>query len=200
MAQSHTTRWPFTAPSPKLALKLALLAALAAGALAPQTALAQHRFGGSQWHGGQWSGGHRYGGGWGWRGYGGVLGVLPAVATVLTIGAITYWVADGQYYRAVPSGGYVLVPPPEAVEPGRMAGGDRPFSPPGPDRLYIYPRNGQSAEKQASDEYDCHKWAVGQTGFDPVNATLGTAAGSGQRGDYVRAQSACLDARGYTAR
>ena len=81
-----------------------------------------------------------------------------------------------------------------------MAGSDRPYNPPGPDRLYIYPRNGQSAEKQASDEYDCHKWAVGQTGFDPVNATLGTAAGTGQRGDYVRAQSACLDARGYTAR
>jgi hypothetical protein len=132
-------------------LKLALLAALA-GALAtdrlPSTA------GGSQWHGGQ-ERRPRYGGGWGWRGYGGVLGVLPAVATVLTIGAITYWVADGQYYRAVPSGGYVLVAPPEGGEPGRMAGSDRPFNPPGPDRLYIYPRNGQSAEKQASDEYDC---------------------------------------------
>jgi hypothetical protein len=199
MAPSRTPRRHVANPASKLALNLALAAALAAGALLPQTALAQHRFGG-QWHGGQWSGGHRYGGGWGWWGYGGVLGGLPAVAPVITIGAITYWVADGQYYRAVPSGGYVLVPPPEGVDPGRMAGSDRPFNTPGPDRLYIYPRNGQSAEKQASDEYDCHKWAVGQTGFDPVSTTLGSASGPGRQGDYVRAQAACLDARGYTAR
>jgi hypothetical protein len=164
----------------------ALMAGLLVGALLPQTASAQHRFPG---HG---QGAHRYGGGWGWWGYGGVIGVLPALATVLTIGTVTYWLAEGQYYRAVPSGGYVMVAPPESAEPVAA----------GRERLYIYPRNAQSAEKQASDEYDCHRWAVGQTGFDPVGSAMGDGAGPsrGQYRDYSRAQSACLDARGYTVR
>ena len=157
----------------------ALLAALLAGALLPSAAMAQHR-GGAYRHGG-----------WG---YGGFVGVLPALATVLTIGAITYWVADGQYYRAAPAGGYVLVAPPVAV----VASGDAVNG--GAERLYIYPRDAQSADKQAADEYDCHKWAVGQTGFDPVAASSGASISSEQKRNYQRAQSACLDARGYTVR
>ena len=157
----------------------ALLAALLAGVLLPSTAMAQHRHGG-----------------WGY-GHGGVIGVLPALATVLTIGAITYWVADGQYYRAAPAGGYVLVAPPVAVT-AAAADGDAVKG--GADRLYIYPRDAQSADKQAADEYDCHKWAVGQTGFDPVAASSGANISSEQKRNYQRAQSACLDARGYTVR
>jgi hypothetical protein len=165
-----------------------LLAALLAGALAPTAALAQHRGGGWGGHGG-WYGGYR-GGGWGY------VGVLPALATVLTIGAITYWLADGQYYRAVPNGGYVVVAPPaevaQAAVPAAAAKGG--------DKLFVYPRQAQSADKQAADEYDCHKWAVAQTGFDPVAASSGTAVSADQRSSYQRAQSACLEARGYTVR
>jgi hypothetical protein len=36
--------------------------------------------------------------------------------------------------------------------------------------LYIYPTKGQSAERQSRDRYDCHRWAVQQTGFDPTVA------------------------------
>lgn len=36
--------------------------------------------------------------------------------------------------------------------------------------LYIYPNKGQSAEKQSRDRYECHGWAVQQTGFDPTMA------------------------------
>lgn len=32
---------------------------------------------------------------------------------------------------------------------------------------FVYPAKGQSPEKQKKDEYECHAWAVGQTGFDP---------------------------------
>jgi len=35
---------------------------------------------------------------------------------------------------------------------------------------YVYPQKGQSADQQKKDEYDCHGWAVKQTGFDPTAA------------------------------
>jgi len=35
------------------------------------------------------------------------------------------------------------------------------------DDLMIYPAKGQSAEQQDKDRYECHRWAVGQSGFDP---------------------------------
>jgi len=33
--------------------------------------------------------------------------------------------------------------------------------------LYVYPAKGQSQEKQDKDRYECHAWAVKQTGVDP---------------------------------
>jgi hypothetical protein len=33
---------------------------------------------------------------------------------------------------------------------------------------YIYPSQGQSQEQQNRDKYECHSWAVQQTGFDPT--------------------------------
>ena len=57
---------------------------------------------------------------------------------------------------------------------------------------YVYPAKGQSADKQKKDEYECHQWAVNQTGFDPTKApppaaaapppTTGASRGSGARG------------------
>ena len=35
--------------------------------------------------------------------------------------------------------------------------------------MFIYPKEGQTKEKQEMDEFQCHKWAVGQTGVDPMN-------------------------------
>jgi hypothetical protein len=37
--------------------------------------------------------------------------------------------------------------------------------------IYAYPRNGQSGEQQQRDKFECHQWAVQQTGFDPITAT-----------------------------
>ena len=31
----------------------------------------------------------------------------------------------------------------------------------------VYPANGQSAEQLERDRYDCHVWAVQQSGYDP---------------------------------
>jgi hypothetical protein len=33
--------------------------------------------------------------------------------------------------------------------------------------LIIYPKKGQSQEQQSKDRYECHAWAVKETGFDP---------------------------------
>ena len=34
--------------------------------------------------------------------------------------------------------------------------------------LYIYSNKGPSPEQQSRDRYDCHLWAVQQTGIDPI--------------------------------
>ena len=35
---------------------------------------------------------------------------------------------------------------------------------------FAYPNGGQSQEQQANDRFQCHQWAVSQTGFDPTMA------------------------------
>jgi hypothetical protein len=64
--------------------------------------------------------------------------------------------------------------------------------------LIIYPKNGQSKEQQSADQYECHTWAKGQTGFDPTQPA-GSTSGNPDvaRNNYNRAMSACLQARGY---
>jgi hypothetical protein len=35
-------------------------------------------------------------------------------------------------------------------------------------QLFIYPLRGQSPQQQQQDRFECHQWAVQQTGFDPM--------------------------------
>jgi hypothetical protein len=35
---------------------------------------------------------------------------------------------------------------------------------------FAYPNAGQSEQQQSKDRYECHQWAVSQTGFDPTTA------------------------------
>ena len=41
---------------------------------------------------------------------------------------------------------------------------------PQPQRVFVYPANGQSPEQTERDRYECHVWAVQQTGVDPSRA------------------------------
>jgi hypothetical protein len=41
---------------------------------------------------------------------------------------------------------------------------------PPPQRVFVYPANGQSPEQTDRDRYECHVWAVQQTGVDPSRA------------------------------
>ena len=116
---------------------------------------------------------------------------LPSWRTALVIGGLSYYYANGVYYRDRDSGGYEVVSAPLA----------QPDAPP-PDRSFVYPRQGQSAQQQAGDEYECHRWAVSQSNFDPSGAATGqsTTVSTNGRSDYQRARAACLEGRGYTVR
>lgn len=41
---------------------------------------------------------------------------------------------------------------------------------PPPQKIFVYPSNGQTAEQTDRDRYECHLWAVQQTGVDPSRA------------------------------
>jgi len=42
--------------------------------------------------------------------------------------------------------------------------------------FYVYPNQGQTAEKQKQEEFECYNWAKNQTGFDPMQRPQATTA------------------------
>jgi len=125
-----------------------------------------------------------------------VLPVLPPFYTTVWYGGIPYYYADDTYYVwRDESHGYVVSDPPPDAQP-------EPKPAAAKDDVFIYPKNGQSEEQQATDRYECHRWAADQTGFDPTQPAGGVPAdqNTGKRGDYQRAQAACLEGRGYTVK
>jgi hypothetical protein len=53
--------------------------------------------------------------------------------------------------------------------------------------VYIYPNRGQTQDQQSKDRYECHTWAVQQTGFDPsrAQAAAPSAAPSSRGGGEI---------------
>jgi hypothetical protein len=123
---------------------------------------------------------------------------LPLFYTTIWIHGSPYYYANDTYYVQT-EGGYTVVEPPQEDESVSQT------PPPTDDsmesKLFIYPRKGQSEQQQANDRYECHKWAVDQTNYDPTNIS-GIPADQimQKRSDYQRAMTACLDSRGYTAK
>lgn len=128
--------------------------------------------------------------------FGLIVPFLPLFYTTIWMHGTPYYYANDTYYTQTEEG-YMVVEPPED---------DISQTPPPTDdstesKLYIYPRKGQSEAQQANDRYECHKWSVNQTNYDPTNISGITAEQIMQkRSDYQRAMAACLDARGYTAK
>ena len=89
-----------------------------------------------------------------------------------------------------PPEGYA--PPPGAPPPQAAAGAP----PPAPGGLFFYPTNGQNQQQQSQDQWQCHQWAVQQTGFDPTTS----GGGPGRQGAYNRAIGACMQGRGYSVK
>jgi hypothetical protein len=53
--------------------------------------------------------------------------------------------------------------------------------------LYVYPAQGQDHAQQDKNRYECHNWAVSQTGFDPTKPQA-TAPDAGSSADYRPSQ------------
>ena len=126
-----------------------------------------------------------------------VINVLPPYYSTVWFGGNPYYYADNVYYTWQPDqNGYTVVdPPPNADQPTAA-----PESPPDSQSdLIIYPKNGQTKDQQAADQYECYGWAKGQTGFDPTQPGGGVQSGDVDhaRNNYNRAMSACLQGRGY---
>jgi hypothetical protein len=166
--------------------------------------------GGGGWHGGGWRGGW-HGGGWrggfygpwGW-GLGGLgLGLyfatLPYYYSTYWWGGVPYYYADDNYYIWNSGvGQYQTVAPPAEVLSQAGGGGQAGGQAAAPSELIAYPKNGQSQDQLGKDKFECHRWAVTQSGFDPTQAGGGSAPG--RRSDYSRAQAACLEGRGYSVK
>lgn len=84
--------------------------------------------------------------------------------------------------------------PPHHTHVDRRLGHDHVY--PDPMRVGIQPRNGQGANLQARDRYTCYRFAVAQSGFDPLASSRGATVK--RSSDYSRAQAACLEGRGDT--
>jgi uncharacterized protein DUF6515 len=122
--------------------------------------------------------------------------VLPPFYTTVWVGGLPYYYANDTYYvwRGDQNGYAVVDPPSDPAVTTTQA--------PPSDDLFIYPQNGQPAEQQANDKYECHKWASSQTGYDPTQSAGGLSPdeAAARRADYQRAMRACLEGRGYSVR
>jgi len=151
------------------------------------------------YHGGNW---YRWRGGWyrwwggGWVIWGPPFGLfvpfLPPFYTTIWWDGIPYYYANDTYYVwNDDSHQYEIVAPPAGIEGATT-------EPPASDQLFVYPKTGQSTEQQSKDRYECHQWAVQQSGFDPTAGT--PPASPDKRDQYFRAEVACLEGRGYTVK
>jgi len=147
------------------------------------------------WHGGYyggWRGG--YYGGWGLFGAGLFLGTLPWYYSTYYWDGVPYYYADNTYYRWNGSVRQYQVVTAPAARPAAA-------QPAATTELFMYPKGGQSAEQQARDKYECHRWAADQSGFDPTQAGgVAAASTAAKREDYLRADGACLEGRNYSVR
>jgi hypothetical protein len=136
------------------------------------------------------------------------LPILPLAYATYWYGGIPYYYANDVYYTWNPTyDGYVATDPPPVADtsgsadvsgsgpaPSSDAGAPNPGPGPGPGgpvagQIFMYPKNGQSAEQQASDKAECQRWASEQAGQVAQNGS-----------DYNRAMVACVEGRGYSAR
>src|SRR5271165_5144877 len=157
---------------------------------------------------GQW---YRWGGGR-WIGTRAPIGLLvpslPFYASMISWNGTPYYYADETYYvwNAAKRQFQVAAPPSginsggAAVQPRGAAA--QPPMPPIEERLFVYPKNGQTPEQQKKDRDECARWAVDQSGFNPAvpGAPVTAAQAAQMRGGYFLSQASCLEGRGYSVK
>lgn len=118
---------------------------------------------------------------------------LPSYSQEVWVGSALFFLAAGTYYTYEnDTADYVVAYPPQNVEPvyTQQAPAASPYDP------IAYPNNGQNAEQVAQDKYDCYRWSVEQSSFDPQDPNSPHAPMMIQV--YRRSMVACLMGRGYT--
>ena len=120
-----------------------------------------------------------------------IVPFLPLYYTTVWVGGIPYYYANEVYY-VQRGNGYAVATPPKGETTQTST----------TEQVFIYPRLGQSEKQQADDRYECHRWSVNQTGFDPTqpSGVIPENQRTGKQAEYQRALSACLDGRGYTTK
>ncbi|PHX37911.1 hypothetical protein AO284_17325 [Pseudomonas sp. NZIPFR-PS2] len=115
---------------------------------------------------------------------------LPDYAREVWVGGALFFLAAGAYYTYESSSQqYVVVQPPAAVPAPQPAPQGNGYD------VVAYPANGQSPAQVQQDGYDCYRWAVQQSGFDPQQVTYAPDPAVVQT--YRQAQGNCLSSRGY---
>lgn len=123
---------------------------------------------------------------------GAVVAELPVGFISFNIGRTDYYYANDIYYRWQPEHeAFVVVEKPK--------GADAAIKDETRNRLYVYPNSNQSEDLQAKDRYECHQWAVSESGVDPTAEEEEAVTGQSYE-DYKRAMSACLAGRDYTVK
>jgi len=52
--------------------------------------------------------------------------------------------------------------------------------------VFVYPKQGQSQDQFERDQFECHKWAEGQTGVNPSQPSAAVAAPMPEQGGAIR--------------
>jgi len=129
--------------------------------------------------------------------YGARVRSLPSYSQEVVIGSSLFFLAAGTYYMYQnDTQEYIVTTPPQPVQSGGYAqpiaqpiGQGSPYDP------VAYPANGQTPEQIEQDRYDCYRWSVEQSSFDPANPGYQPAPAMIQV--YRRSMVACLMDRGY---
>jgi hypothetical protein len=145
-------------------------------------------------HGGNW---YRWNGG-AWVVWGAPIGLFvpflpPYFTTVWWYGVPYYYANDTYYLWDDDQQQYEVVAPPDGIEAGGTT------QPPMTGQLFIYPRNGQSQQQQATDRAECERWALNQIGLNaPPAGGVAASVPPEKRSDFFRAEATCLEGRGYS--
>ncbi|WP_269532732.1 hypothetical protein [Chitinimonas sp. BJYL2] len=134
-----------------------------------------------------------------WPNHGWYIGkrvrVLPPGHRTLWLGGAVYYVINDAYLQR-DTDTYVVVPPPVVSAYREDEDDERD----GDRELFAYPLKGQDDKQQALDRYECRRWAVRQTDFDPEEIPSGLRGQALEKAwdDLLRAERACLEGRGYS--
>jgi hypothetical protein len=120
------------------------------------------------------------------------VGALPPGYVNFGIGPHRYFYANFTYFLwDRDRSEYIVVDEPEGAESALVMANETTS-----EEIFVYPNQGQSDEQRDRDRYECYLWASEQTDYDPGAGDPDIEKAK----DYRRAQSACLEGRGYTVK